>query len=71
VSRGSRYRCPRRFKKAWQAHLAGRATPKQLTLLARALVFPSLGGWKRVRRHNSHVAMGDTSAARARASDWP
>jgi hypothetical protein len=63
ASSGTRYRLPRKVKKAQAAYFAGTVTAKQLRLLRRCLV---IGGWKTVRRQNAHVAMGDTSTARQR-----
>lgn len=60
---GTSYRLPRKVKKAQTAFYAKAATPKQLRLLKRCLV---IGGWKTVRKHNAHVAMGDTTTARWR-----
>lgn len=62
---GSRFRLPRRVKKARSAYYAGHATEGQLRLLRRCLVMKPLG-WKSVRRRNAHVAMGDTTTSRLR-----
>lgn len=62
---GTRYRCPRKVKKAWGAMLRGTATPKQRILQGRCHPIAPLG-WKGVRVHNAFVAMGDTSTCRRR-----
>ena len=64
--RGTRYRIPRRVKKARTRLHAGTATLNDKRLLARCLCLVSMGGWKAVRRHNAHVAMGDTTTCRLR-----
>jgi hypothetical protein len=61
ASSGTRYRLPRKVKKAQAAYYGGTVTAKQLRLLRRCLV---IGGWKTVRRQNAHVAMGSTVTAR-------
>ncbi len=63
--RGTRYRLPRKVKKARTARYAGTMTAKQRRLLRRCSVMQPLG-WKGVRRHNAHVAMGDTSTCKRR-----
>ena len=67
--RGSKYRVPRKFKKARMALYRGRSTEKQRKILCRAIVMRSMGGWARVRKTNMHVAMGDTSSIRRRIRD--
>lgn len=65
-SRGTRYRIPRRSKKARAAFHAQRSlTARQWRLLGRMLVMRPLG-WRGVRHGNAHVAMGDTTTLRSR-----
>lgn len=63
ASHGTRFRSPRKVKKAWFAMLAGTATPKQRILQGRCHPIAPLG-WSGVRHHNAFVAMGDTSTCR-------
>lgn len=68
ASRGTRFRIPRRVKKARSKLYRNRAaiTPREWTLLGRCMCLAGRGGWKTVRRHNAHVAMGDTTTMRLR-----
>ena len=62
---GTRYRLPRKVKKAREARYRGTLTPKQHRWLSRCSVMQPLG-WRGVRHANAHVAMGDTTTMRRR-----
>lgn len=63
---GTRYRIPRKVKKAFAAVIYRHdGTPKQRALVGRCCVIAPLG-WRGVRKGNVHVAMGDTTTARHR-----
>jgi len=66
---GTRFRIPRKVKKALAARWrAAGPTPKQRRLAGRCSVMAP-HGWRGVRRRNAHVAMGDTSTCRRRERD--
>lgn len=67
MSRGTRYRIPRRVKKALANLHAGRVlTTRDLHLCARCVFMTRRAPGTYPRRGNAHVAMGDTTTCRRR-----
>lgn len=65
AGRGTRFRVPRKVKKAMRKFWSFNNTPKEMRWIRRCWVMPP-HRWSGVRKRNAHVAMGDTTTARLR-----